>query len=206
VSGPGQPVRRVLDLSGLPTYAYGNRSLMWWGTWGMILIESTVFALAVIAYFYLSEHSVDWPPAPRKPPDLLFGTANLIVVLLSGIPNQWTKHVAEQEDLHRVRIGLLVSGAFAVVILIVRGFEFGALNTTWNDSAYGSIVVALLLLHTIHLLTDFIDTVVLTVLMFTNRISGRRFVDVSENALYWWFVVASWVVIYATIYIAPRAI
>ena len=58
----------------------------------------------------------------------------------------------------------------------------------------------------IHLLTDFIDTVVLTALMFTSRISGRRFADVSENALYWWFVVASWVVIYSTIYIAPRAI
>ena len=38
---------RVLDVSGLPTYAYGHRSLMWWGTFGMILIESTVFALAV---------------------------------------------------------------------------------------------------------------------------------------------------------------
>lgn len=30
--------RAALDVSGLPTYAYGNRSLMWWGTWGMIVI------------------------------------------------------------------------------------------------------------------------------------------------------------------------
>ena len=46
-----------LDVSGLPTYAYGNRSLMWWGTLGMILIESTVFALAIVTYFYLRERS-----------------------------------------------------------------------------------------------------------------------------------------------------
>jgi cytochrome c oxidase subunit III len=201
-----QPTRRVLDLSGLPTYAYGNRSLMWWGTWGMILIEGTVFALAIVAYFFLSEHSFSWPPAPRKPPALLFGTANLIVLLLSAIPNQWTKHVAEREDLPKVQIGLLICLAFATASLLLRAFEFGALNTAWNDSAYGSIVFALLLLHTIHLVTDFIDTVVLTVLMFTSRISGRRFVDVSENAMYWYFVVASWLIIYATIYLAPRVI
>jgi cytochrome c oxidase subunit III len=201
-----QPTRRVLDLSGLPTYAYGNRSLMWWGTWGMILIEGTVFALAIVAYFFLSEHSFSWPPAPRKPPALLFGTANLVVLLLSAIPNQWTKHVAEREDLPKVQIGLLICTVFAAASLALRAFEFGALNTAWNDSAYGSIVFALLVLHTIHLVTDFIDTVVLTVLMFTSRISGRRFVDVSENALYWYFVVASWLVIYGTIYLAPRLI
>jgi cytochrome c oxidase subunit III len=201
-----QPTRRVLDLSSLPTYAYGNRSLMWWGTWGMILIEGTVFALAIVAYFYLSEHSFSWPPAPRKPPALLFSTANLIVLLLSTIPNQWTKHFAEREELPKVQIGLLICSSFAAASLLLRAFEFGALNTAWNDSAYGSIVFALLLLHTIHLVTDFIDTVVLTVLMFTSRISGRRFVDVSENAMYWYFVVASWLIIYATIYLAPRVI
>jgi cytochrome c oxidase subunit III len=206
MSVPRQPAGRVLDLSGLPTYAYGNRSLMWWGTWGMILIESTVFALALVTYFYLSEHSFSWPPAPRKPPDLLLGTANVIVLLLSAIPNQWTKHVAEREDLVKVRIGLLVCLGFAAASLLLRVFEFGALNTSWNDSAYGSIVFALMLLHTVHLVTDVIDTVVLTVLMFTSRISGRRFVDVSENALYWWFVVASWLIIYATVYLAPRMI
>ena len=43
--------RRVLDVSGLPTYAFGNRSVMWWGTLGMILIESTVFAIAMVTYF-----------------------------------------------------------------------------------------------------------------------------------------------------------
>jgi cytochrome c oxidase subunit I+III len=33
---------------------------------------------------------------------------------------------------------------------------------------------------------------------------GKRFVDVSENAVYWYFVVLSWLPIYAVIYGAPR--
>jgi cytochrome c oxidase subunit I+III len=195
--------RRVLDVTGLPTYAYGHRSLMWWGTFGMILIESTVFVLAIVSYFYLRERSYEWPPH-RSPPALLWGTINTVVLLLSAIPNQWTKKVAEHEDLARVRTGLCVCLAFAAVFLIVRAFEFGALNTAWYDSAYGSIVYALMVLHTIHLVTDVIDTVVLTVLMFTGPISGKRFVDVAENSMYWYFVVGSWLFIYATVYLAPR--
>jgi cytochrome c oxidase subunit 3 len=194
-----------LDVSGLPTYAYGNRSLMWWGTMGMILIESTVFALAIVTYFYLRERSDLWPPH-GDPPALLYGTLNTLVLLVSLIPNQWTKTAAEEENLPAVRIGLTLCVTFAVAFVILRGFEFGALHTSWNDSAYGSIVYALLILHTIHLVTDLIDSIVLTVLMYTGPLSGRRFVDVSENAFYWYFVVGSWLLIYATVYWAPRSV
>jgi cytochrome c oxidase subunit III len=194
---------RVLDVSGLPTYAFGHRSLMWWGTLGMVLIEATVFAIAIVTYFYLRDQSYTWPPH-GAPPLLLYGTLHTVVLLLSAIPNHWTKHRAEREDLRGVRIGLVVCLLFAGVLLVIRAFEFGALQTSWNTSAYGSIVWALMLLHTIHLVTDVIDTVVLAVLMFTGPLSGRRFVDVSENAMYWYFVVGSWLLIYATVYLAPR--
>jgi cytochrome c oxidase subunit I+III len=94
--------------------------------------------------------------------------------------------------------------AFSVAFLIVRIFEFPALNTQWDASAYGSIVYMLLGLHTAHLLTDAIDSGVLTVLMFKGPLEGKRYVDVSETALYWWFVVLTWLPIYFTIYIVPR--
>ena len=59
-------------------------------------------------------------------------------------------------------------------------------------------------LHTAHLLTDVVDTGVLTALMFTRHARGRRFVDVSENAFYWYFVVLVWLPLYAVIYWVPR--
>jgi len=65
-------------------------------------------------------------------------------------------------------------------------------------------VYALLTLHTVHMVTDFVDTAVLAVLMFTGPLTGRRFVDVSENAGYWWFVIGAWLPIYFTIYLVPR--
>ena len=86
----------------------------------------------------------------------------------------------------------------------MRGFEFTTLNVRWDTNAYGSVVWLLLGLHTTHLITDTVDTVVLAVLFFTGPLEGKRFVDVSENALYWYFVVVSWLPIYAVIYWVPR--
>jgi cytochrome c oxidase subunit I+III len=65
-------------------------------------------------------------------------------------------------------------------------------------------VYFLLGLHSVHLITDVGDSIVLAVLMFTGPLEGTRFADVSENSVYWYFVVAAWVPIYAIIYLAPR--
>jgi heme/copper-type cytochrome/quinol oxidase subunit 3 len=78
------------------------------------------------------------------------------------------------------------------------------LLVTWDQSAYGSIMVTLLGLHTVHVVTDLIDTLVLTALMMTSHGKGRRFVDVAENAIYWNFVVITWIPIYLVLYFAAK--
>ena len=195
----------ALDVAELPSFGFSHRSLMWWGTAAMMAIEGTVFALAVVVYFYLRSHSETWP-MDSAPPALRWGTLNTLILLASLIPNQWTKRVAEKLDLRRVRIGLIVCLLFSLAFLVVRGFEFTTLNCRWDDNAYGSIVWTLMGLHTTHLLTDFIDSAVLTAAMFTSPIEGRRFVDVSENAVYWYFVVLTWLPIYAVVYWAARSL
>jgi len=87
---------------------------------------------------------------------------------------------------------------------MLRGLELTALNVRWDTDAYGSIVWMIMLLHTTHLVTDTWDTTVLDVLFFTGPLEGKRYVDVNENAIYWNFVVLSWLPTYAVIYFGPR--
>jgi heme/copper-type cytochrome/quinol oxidase subunit 3 len=87
---------------------------------------------------------------------------------------------------------------------VLRAFEYTTLNCRWDDNAYGSIVWVLLSMHTIHVATDVVDSIVLAVLTVTYPMTGPRFVDVSENSLYWFFIVAWWIPIYLTIYFMPR--
>jgi cytochrome c oxidase subunit I+III len=94
----------------------------------------------------------------------------------------------------------------AAAFNIVRFVEFSHLNVRWDTNAYGSVTWFLLGLHTTHVVTDFLDSAVLTAVMCFGRVDEQRFVDVSENALYWYFVVVSWLPIYAVIYLAPRIV
>jgi len=92
-----------------------------------------------------------------------------------------------------------------VLPLILRVFEFPAMHIKWDQNAYGSIVWVMLGLHTTHILTDLGETVVLTSLMFTRHgDNARRFGDVDDNAMYWNFVVLTWLPMYVCLYWVPR--
>jgi cytochrome c oxidase subunit III len=204
----GRVTRRALqplfggDLSHLPPHAHGHRMVTWWGMMGIVAIEGTAFVLAAAAYLYLASHSSYWPP--QVPPSLGWGTAFTLVALASYLPNRWLHTRAEREDLASVRAGLVAMSLIGLALVAIRFFEFPALNVGHDDSAYGSITVTLLALHAVHLITDLVDTLVLTVLMFTRHAKGRRFADTAENAIYWDFVVFAWIPIYALIYWFPR--
>jgi heme/copper-type cytochrome/quinol oxidase subunit 3 len=195
--------QQTLDVSRLAPGAFGHRSILWWGTMGIILIEGTAFALAIAAYFYLRLRNDTWPPNV-PPPMLRWGTFNTLVLLASLVPNELAKNASERVDLAKVRLWLVVCLAFGIVFNAIRVYEFASLNVSWDTNAYGSVVWLLLGLHTTHILTDVIDTSVLTVLMFVGPVEEKRFVDVSENAVYWYFVVLTWLPIYGVIYWAPR--
>lgn len=193
----------ALDVSGLPEFGFGHRSLLWWGTICLMAIEGTAFALGIMEYMYLKGRVPHWPPG-FAPPGLFWGTTNLIILLVSALPNQLAKKAAEKFDVRGVQMWMVVCMVFALGFNIVRAFEFTALNVWWDSNAYGSIVWFLLGMHTVHVLTDFADSLVLTVLFFTGPVDEHRFVDISENAMYWYFVVIAWIPIYAAIYLAPR--
>lgn len=201
----GSRAANALDVSALPTYAFGHRSLMWWATMGMIAIEGMAFALAISSYLYLKGRMPHWPEG-APPPGMFWGTVNVVILVVSAWPNLLAQKAAERFDLGGVRVWMAVALVFALAFNIVRFLEFRQLDVRWDTNAYGSVTWFLLGLHTVHVLTDFLDSTVLAAVMFCGRLDENRFVDVSENAMYWNFVVVSWLPIYAVIYLAPRIV
>ena len=195
----------ALDVSAIQTYGFGHRSLQWWATASMMVIEGSVFAMVIMSYIYLKGRVPHWPPSGPGP-DLLWGTVNTVILVVSCVPAALTKKAAERFDLAGVRLWISVSLAFALAFNVLRFVEFGALNVRWDSNGYGSIVWVLLGFHTVHVLTDFLDSTVLAAIAFFGPMDERRFVDVAENSLYWYFVVITWLPIYALIYFAPRIV
>jgi heme/copper-type cytochrome/quinol oxidase subunit 3 len=185
-------------------HGLGRASVTWWGTMAFMLIEGTGFALVIAVYLYLMSLSSTWPlNAPS--PGLIPGSLVTLILVASLVPNHLISRWAERQDLRKVRMGIVIMSLLGVAPLIARAFEFPALHVSWDTNAYGSVVWTLLGLHTTHIITDLVDTLVLAALMFTRQGRNlRRFGDVQDNAMYWNFVVAAWLPIYACIYWIPR--
>jgi len=202
-SVPALPRGDALDVSRLPSYGFGTRSLMWWGNVAMCAIEGTAFAFMIVVYFYLRSLSQTWPQAAAAP-DLLWGTVNLAIILASAVPNYYCDRAAVARDLPKVKLLMILGSLCGLALCGVRALEFTRLNVRWDDSAYGSVIWMLMGLHTFNLVTDVIDTLVLTAVMFKQPLEGKRYVDIAENSGYWVFIVVTWVPIYAVVYWAPR--
>ena len=75
------------DLSGLPDFGFGPRTLTWWGTLGFMTIEGWTLALLFGVYFYLRQHGTSWPPFRTAAPSLTVPTINMMLMLVSIVPN-----------------------------------------------------------------------------------------------------------------------
>lgn len=190
------------DVSLLPSYAFGPANPLWWGTAAFMLIEGLAFVFGGVTYLYFYYHNQSWPLGPQ--PGLLWSTSILALLLASELPNMWLKKAAKGHDLRKVRIGLLIMSVIGIAALVLRGFEFTTLNIRWDDNAYGSITWFLLGFHTLHLLTDVVETLVMTVCIFIGPVDMRRFPEVQDNQDYWHFVVFFWLLLYGVLYWLPR--
>ena len=198
--------RQVLDVSHLPDGAIGPRAPLWWGTVGMIAVESTVFALCIATYFYLRMRYTEWPPADAGPPDLLLPGINLVVILVSFIPQYLIDKFDEDGDKSRLQKLLIAASALGLIACVLRVWDFRALNTDWQEHSYGSITWALLFLHSIHLSASTIETILMAIYVSEAPLDVKHRSDLNVNAVYWYFIVISWAVIFAVIWGAGRVL
>jgi cytochrome c oxidase subunit III len=183
--------RTVLDVSDVTTIAFGHQNVSWLGNVLYMTIEGTMFVLLFVTFFYLKTRSPHWPPAGFVSPSAGPGIVSAILFALSLIPAAWTKRKAFEQSRPTVRLGLALLALVALALIVVRTFEFYSLNCRWTDNAYASCIWILLGIHTGHLITEWIETLVLLAIASTPRMYGIRFADAAMNSDYWYFVVVT---------------
>jgi cytochrome c oxidase subunit 1/cytochrome c oxidase subunit I+III len=196
--------RRVLDVSELPALAFGHHATIWWGTLGLITIESTMFGLMVATYLYLRLVVPHWPPLANPLPGLAAPTANAALLLVSLLPMIVVHRAALARDRRRVGLGLIAGIGFGIAALVLRGFEFRALGVRWDAHAYASVAWVILGFHTGHLLASTVENVLLALVIASPRLQPTHFVDTEVNAIYWYFVVVGWLPMYLLVFFGPR--
>jgi cytochrome c oxidase subunit I+III len=199
--------RLVADVSTLPDHAFSHHAPIWWGNLLMIFIEGTAFAILAASYFYIRRNFDAWPPPHTALPALGVSSINLLVITISAAPFWYAARLAREEAKPLViGLWLTLGVVFGIVAIVLRGFEFAALHTRWDSNAYGSITWTILAVHLAHLLAGTLETFLIALVMFVGPVEKKHYTDATVMAVYWYFIVISWVALYLIVFIAPRFI
>jgi cytochrome c oxidase subunit 3 len=195
--------RPVIDVSGLPTTAFGHRDPLWWGVVGIMCIEGTMFAIMAASYFYLRGGAQLWPPAGTLHPGIGITTLNLLILLASIFPMHQAAQAAEREDLPAIRLWLIVATVLIVAFLVLRIAIMNRLTFRWDSHAYGSLVWVTAGLHTLHVVTGIVENLLFITLLTKGPVEDKHMDDLRLNSMYWYFVVACWVPFYVIFFLDP---
>jgi cytochrome c oxidase subunit 3/cytochrome o ubiquinol oxidase subunit 3 len=178
------------------------------GTVGMIsliIAESAIFAIFVIAYVYYIGKSINGPQ-PRQVLELpVFNT----VCLLSSSLTMW---IAER-GLKRNAIGFFslwwgITFVLGAIFLGGTALEWNKLiyhdGLTISTNLFGTTFYSLVGLHASHVIIGL--TMLLCVLIFalTGKLRSEHLKQIEVLSLYWHFVDAVWVIVFTVVYIIGR--
>ena len=196
--------RALIDVSGLPHHAFGSRTPAWWGTVGFMVIEGTSLVLLLASLLYVRRNFDVYPPAGTAAPDLLAPTIGTALFLLSIIPARVASRAARLHDLGTMQRILPVLLLIQLAIGVVRVFEFDALNTRFDSNAYGSILWFTLGLHSLLLLADFAESFFIALIFFRGPLEKKHFSEATDDIIYWYFLIGSWIPCYVLLYLGPH--
>lgn len=198
-------LRPVGDISTLPKIVFGPRDVTWWGTLSFIVIEGFTLALCAVAYIYLGRNFDAWPPFGTPLPELLVPTLHVGLMLLSIPLMAWISREAHKFELERVRLGLTIATVFCMAFVALRLIELlDSINVRWDSNAYGSAQWLMLGAHGTLIAIELVEVAGVAGIFWFAPLERKHFVDASDVAFYWYFMVASWIPIYVLSFLGPR--
>ena len=200
------PARSVLDVSGVPTVAFGHRSLLWWGTVGFMIIEGFTLLLTIASYLYLRTNEIEWPPGRTPAPDLWVPTLDAVLLLLVILPMRAVDKAAKKMDRAGVVRGLVIATLLTLVVAVLRWWTLLSINARWDAHAYASAAWGVVVLHSTLVVTDIFETGALAALFMARKAKRKHYPDASDAAAYQYFLSTIWVPVYLIVYWGPRVL
>ena len=204
--------RPTIHAAGLPSTLFDHKSTLWWGNTLLLFIETAMFGILVAIYVTVLMNTEPFPP-PRvnqlpvlydPVPDLTLPIIGLLVLVASLVPGIWLDVSARKRKTGTVKLALLVTLAFNIASIVLRYYEFDSLHFKWNDNAYGSITWMILGMHLLHIIALGCEDVFLLLWAFTHGLDDKHALDITVSAVYWYWIVGIWVLLFPLVYLVPR--
>jgi cytochrome c oxidase subunit 3 len=193
----------TVDVSRLPYLVSGPRAPVWWAHVFLVAIEATVFGTLLSSYFYLRLGEPQWPPVGIELPKLLLPTINTVILLASSAAIYMADAAIGRGDERRMSIGMAVAVGLAALFLGLKVIEYSGVGYRWDTHSYASIVWTITGLHAAPVVAVIFKTIIVGVQSRVADFRQGRRLAVQSNGIYWHFVVAIWIPLYAVLYWSP---
>jgi cytochrome c oxidase subunit 3 len=193
----------TIDVSGLPTFALGARTPIFWGVVLLMAIETTMLALMVLSYFYIRGNFSSWPPTWPGDRAFRLATAGVLLLLASAIPNHLMGRALVSHKVVRSRTLLVITTLLGLAAFATRVLEFPRLQFRWDTHAYGSAVWGILGLNTFHQVSALLENLVMIVLLFVGPVEKKHLHDLQLGGFFWNWLIGTTVPLYAIVYLEP---
>lgn len=171
----------------------------------LIVAESALFTIFVVAYIYYMGRDVQGP----KPGEVLELPIFSTICLLSSSFFIWlAERDIEHGRMSSFNLWWGITFLLGLIFIVATGMEWHKLITrdhlTVSTNLFGTTYYCLVGLHATHVIVGL--TLLLIVLLFglTGRLKPQHSERVQVLSLYWHFVDAIWVVVFTLVYVVSR--
>jgi heme/copper-type cytochrome/quinol oxidase subunit 3 len=190
-------------IHGLPVYLHGPMSPAWWAMVLIVTVFSVFLGCLVFSYFFLRTNTETWPPAGLPPPDLLLPGIATVVLLLSAAPILFAERSIRAGSQGRLVLGLAGGFGLGVLFLGLLIVDFARVPFTPGTNAYASAFFTLAGCHACLAAGGLVMFAVVQLQAWLGYFTRLRFLAVQTTAMFWYFVVVSWLVVLAVAYVSP---
>lgn len=188
----------------LPIGAMDTRASGWWAMIFTVFTEASLFVYLLFSYFYLAAqpHAPGTFPQGGAPP-LSIASVNTAILLASSAAVAWAQLGVERDQKWRLVGGLGAGVVLGLIFLAVQLFEWSGQPFTLSSTPYSSLYFVITGFHMAHVVVGVLILAALTWWSYLGYFNRRRFAHVHIGALYWHFVDAVWIAVFATFYLTP---
>lgn len=173
--------------------------------YSLIVAESAIFTIFVVAYIYNIGRST-FGPTPKEVLEVpIFYT----VCLLSSSFFIWlAEHAIAKDKRGPFLLWWAVTFALGAIFLFGTGLEWHKLiyhdGLTISTNLFGTTYYSLVGLHATHVVVGLIMILIVLVLGATGHVTAKHTERLEILSLYWHFVDAVWVVVFTVVYLIGR--
>jgi len=186
----------------LPVGPVRRHGIGWWGVGTLIASEGALFAYLLFAYYYTGATApAGWLLEPS--PALKLALPNTVLLLLSSLAAWCGEQGILKRGRARALFGFGLAFVMGAVFVAVQGIEWRSKSFGIGTSSYSSLYFVTTGFHIAHVIVGL--AVLLAIFGWTalDYFSPRRRLVVSAGVLYWHFVDAVWLFVFATYYLTP---